>query len=147
MLAIVTRLTSHARGVKQAAESQEQRRELDGTIAGGRSHYAGDGRVGEVDDPCDLVAAAESEDVLAVVEVDRFDDRARADRAGDDGWYFRGAMACQYARLTEIRERAGGVRADEAKAAGDEDHPSLPRCVDGVMIRIADDQEWDMLRR
>ena len=72
----------------------------------------------EVDDVADVVAAREAEEGVPVGDLEGFHgDPAREERrdlgpavGGDDDL------------LSEVEERAGGVGADHAQSAGDEDH-------------------------
>ncbi|HYU03313.1 MAG TPA: hypothetical protein VEL02_05660 [Jatrophihabitantaceae bacterium] len=77
----------------------------------------GDG-AGEVDDIADVVTTAEGEEGVPVCDVEGF----QGDPAGEERWDLGPAVRGDDDLVSEVDERAGGVGADHAQPAGDEDH-------------------------
>ena len=78
---------------------------------------AGDG-AGEVDDVADVVAVGEGEEGVPVGDVEGF----HGDPAGEERRDLGPAVRGDDDLVSEVDERAGGVGADHAQPAGDEDH-------------------------
>jgi hypothetical protein len=78
---------------------------------------AGDG-AGEVDDGADVVAAAQGEERIPVGDVEGF----HGDLAGEERRDLGPAVGGDDDLVSEVDQRAGGVGADHAQPAGDEDH-------------------------
>jgi hypothetical protein len=73
---------------------------------------------GEVDDVADVVAIAEGEEGVPVGDIEGFDGHPAGEERRDLGPAVRGDDNL----LSEVDERAGGLGADHAQPAGDEDH-------------------------
>ncbi len=73
---------------------------------------------GEVDDVADVVATGKGEESVPVGDVEGFHGDPASEERRDLGPAVRG----DYDLVSEVDERAGGVRADHAQPAGDEDH-------------------------
>ena len=73
---------------------------------------------GEVDDVADVVATSEREERVPVGDVEGF----HGDPAGEERRDFGPSAPGDDDVVSEVDERAGGVGADHAEAAGNEDH-------------------------
>jgi hypothetical protein len=73
---------------------------------------------GEVDDVADVVTIGEGEEGVAVGDVEGF----HGDPAGEERRDLGPAVGGDADLPSEVEDRAGGVRADHAQPAGDEDH-------------------------
>jgi len=71
-----------------------------------------------VDDVADVVAIAEGQEGVVVGDVEGF----HGDPAGEEGRDLGPAVRGDDDLLSEVEQRAGGVCADHAQPAGDEDH-------------------------
>jgi len=78
---------------------------------------------GEVDDVADLVTIAEGEEGVSVGDVERF----HGDPAGEEGRHLGPAVRGDDDLVSEVDQRAGGVRADHAQPSGDEGIIGPPR--------------------
>jgi antirestriction protein ArdC len=144
-------------GVKHAAQSPKQGRELERTIACGGAHDACHGGVGQVDDPGDVVALAERDERSAVADVDLLHDRACADRAGDDSRYLRRVVGAVPAVRGSVPQPAGPgppeatmptstLTEEERQARREADRQRTRDAVEA--LRASDGwQQWLRLRR
>ena len=71
-----------------------------------------------MDDVADLVAIGEREEGVAIGDVQRF----HRDAAGEERRDLGAAVRGDHDVAPEVDERTGGVRADHAQPAGDQDH-------------------------
>jgi hypothetical protein len=100
-----------AGGVQRVEQTDRVRAEVADRILVGDA-------AGEVDDVTDVVAIAEGEEGVPVGDIEGFD----GDPAGEERRDLGPAVRGDDDLLSEVDERAGGVGADHAQPAGDEDH-------------------------